>query len=228
MVDVHIKYLEHFAQLPGAVAVDVGCRTADLVRQLAKRKAKPIGIHDGAEAPGKAGRNIRFEKGTADNLPLANGSADLLVYISSFHHIPLDRQRAALQEAWRVLRTDGRLHVVEPFSEGSYFEVLKLMDDQTDIRSKSLDNIATAWSLGLKPVIAGSYIQVERFDNFDDFRHRVIDSVADRAKAFALNERQVREAFAHHGVIEDDGRILFRQPCRMYHFTRQALSDSAA
>lgn len=228
MVDVHVKYLEHFVELPGAVVVDVGCRNGVLVQRLAEHKAKPIGIHAGGPSPGKSSRKARFETGSGDALPLADASVDLLVYLSSFHHIPAERQPAALLEARRVLRPDGRLHVVEPFSEGSYFELLRLVDDQSAIRAQALETLATAWSLGLKPIIAGSYIHVERFDHFDDFRRRVIAGDPAREKAFAVNERQVREAFAHHAIVEDDGRLLFRQPCRMYHFARRAEGEQAA
>ena len=91
-----------------------------------------------------------------------------------------------------------------------------------------MEVISSAWSHDLKPVIAGSYIHAVRFDNFDDFRRRIISVSPDRAKAFQINERAVREAFAHHGIVEDDGRILFRQTCRMYHFARAQTEEQAA
>lgn len=147
MVNVHVKYLEHFVDLPGAVVVDVGCGDGAVVRLLAERKAKPIGIHTGPETPAKSSRKVRFEAGRADALPLADQSADAVIYLGSFHHIPAGRQKDALVEAHRVLRPGRRLHVVEPLSEGSYFEVLRLVDDQTDLRIKAVEAIAAAWTL---------------------------------------------------------------------------------
>ncbi|OAN51246.1 hypothetical protein A6A04_16445 [Paramagnetospirillum marisnigri] len=228
MDNVHIKYLEHFVDLPGAMAVDMGCRDGSLVRLLAEHKAKVIGIPTGDQTPGPDGENISFLPGSSGTLSLENSSIDLVVYIFSFHHIPAESQKDALVEAHRVLRPGGRLHIVEPFSEGSYFELLKLIDDQTQARAKAMEAISSAWTLGLKPIIAGSYLHVERFDTFDDFRRRIITVSPARAKAFQINERAVREAFAHHGIVEDDGRILFRQPCRMYHFARVQTAEQAA
>lgn len=228
MDNVHIKYLEQFVDLPGAVVVDVGCRDGSLVPLLAERKAKAIGITTEDQNPGPDGKNIRFLPGSSGTLPLESASIDLVVYIFSLHHIAAESQKDALIEAHRVLRPGGRLHVVEPFSEGAYFELLKLIDDQSEARAKAMEAISSAWSLGLKPIMAGSYIHVERFDNFDDFRRRVIAISPARATAFQVNERTVREAFAHHGIVEDDGRILFRQPCRMYHFSRPLTAEQAA
>ena len=228
MDNVHIKYLEHFVDLPGAVVVDVGCRDGSLVRLLAEHKAKLIGITTEDINPGPAGESISFLPGSGGPLPLDSSSIDLVVYIFSFHHIPAESQKDALIDAHRILRPGGRLHVVEPSSEGAYFEILKLMDDQTEARAKAMEAISSAWTLGLKPIMAGSYIHVERFDNFDDFRSKVIAISPARATAFQVNERAVRAAFAHHGIVEDDGRILFRQPCRMYHFSRPETSEQAA
>ena len=231
MVDVHVKYLEHFVELPGAVVVDVGCGDGALVRRLAEHKANPVGIGfdgaalDRARSLGKRSKRVRYEAGTPESLPLANGTADLVVFLFSFGQTPPDRHQATLVEARRVLRPGGRLHVVEPFAEGAYFDLIKLIDDPTERRTQTLHSISTAWGLGLKPLIAGSYIHVERFRDFEDFRAR---HAPGRTEVFAAKDRDLREAFNRLGIVGDDGTILFRQPCRLYHFSRVDSTEQAA
>jgi SAM-dependent methyltransferase len=226
MTDTHIKYLEQFVPLAGASVIDVDGGHETFLRQLLRRKARVTSVR--SAPPAKAAKGLDILAGKPDALPLADGDADLVVYLMRFHHVGADLHRRALAEASRVLRPGGRLHVVEPFSEGSYFDLMKHLDDQTELRAKALSALAEAGAVGLRPMIAGTYIHVERFAHFDDFRTRAIVGHPVRERAFAIHERAVREAFTNHGIVEDDGKVLFRQLCRMYHFSRKLDADQAA
>lgn len=234
MIDVHLKYLEHFADLPDAVVVDVGCGDGVLVRALAERKARPIGIApagprlEAARALSSRSKRIRYKAGTPDALPLDDGSADLVTYLFTFGALPAERHAAALREARRVLRPGGRLHMVEPFAEGPYFELIRLVDDPTERRAQTIRSIASTWDMGLKPLIAGSYIHLERFTGFDDFRARVTGGDEVRGETFALHERALRDTFARLGFGDGTGAVIFRQPCRLYHFGRVEITEQAA
>lgn len=54
-----------------------------------------------------------WRKGLADALPLEDGCADAVVMSLLLHHLEPDGKRAALEEARRVLRPGGRLHIAD-------------------------------------------------------------------------------------------------------------------
>lgn len=234
MIDVHLKYLEHFAELPDAVVIDVGCGDGALVRGLAERKAHAIGIApagpelEAARARSPRSKRIRYKVGAPDALPLDDASADLVTYLFTFGALPADRHPAALREARRVLRPGGRLHMVEPFAEGPYFELIRLVEDPTERRAQTIRSISGTWEMGLKPLIAGSYIHLERFADFEDFRARLAGGDEVRTETFALHERALRDTFARLGLSDGSGGVIFRQPCRLYHFGRVDVAEQAA
>jgi len=55
--------------------------------------------------------------------------------MKSFHHLPVAAMRPALTEAARVLAPGGRLVAVEPLPEGTFFELTRLADDETEVRA---------------------------------------------------------------------------------------------
>lgn len=101
-------------------ALDIGCGPGNAVREAGRLGADVIGV-DPASAmlrvarwltrrhPGRA--RISFESGTAEALPLADGTVSVAWTIASFHH--WSDPVVGLAEARRVLGADGRMLVVE-------------------------------------------------------------------------------------------------------------------
>jgi len=111
------------AMLPVAVAlervVDLGCGTARFTRLLAEvLHASVVGVEPSmrmlAEREVRDGRLARFVAGTAEALPLADGSVDLVFASMVYHHL---RPEAALAEARRVLRPRAHLMLRTPTRE---------------------------------------------------------------------------------------------------------------
>lgn len=107
---------------PGTRLLDVGCGTATLSVELARRfpDAFVVGLDaDGAAlaiARAKAvGAHVQidFEQAFADRMPFASGSFDAAVSSLFFHHLTQDSKRNALAEILRVLRPGGALHVAD-------------------------------------------------------------------------------------------------------------------
>lgn len=86
--------------------------------ELARRGAN-VTVVDGDDqilqrANAKRGADaVRFTHSLASDLPLENCSADRVVMSLLLHHLAPEQKRAALQEARRVLRPGGRLHVAD-------------------------------------------------------------------------------------------------------------------
>lgn len=104
--------------LPGGLVVaDVGCGTGVFASMFAPVASRVIGI-DREPTMLEAARsrlgepgNIELRLGEAEKLPLGDASVDLVVLGLVLHHI--ESPQSALREAARVLKTDGRVLVVD-------------------------------------------------------------------------------------------------------------------
>ena len=102
---------------PGDHVVDVGCGPGTAVRVAARRGATGVGVDPApvmlrvARLLTRPGRPVGWHRGTAEALPLADGSATVWWSLATVHH--WQDVAAGLAEARRVLRPGGRLLAVE-------------------------------------------------------------------------------------------------------------------
>jgi SAM-dependent methyltransferase len=97
---------------PGRTVVDVGAGTGKLTRLLPATGARVLAVEPVAEMRAKliqAAPSVEAIDGTAEELPLADGSADVVVVATAFHWFDHER---ALPEIHRVLRPEGWLVLV--------------------------------------------------------------------------------------------------------------------
>ncbi|KAM4558366.1 putative methyltransferase [Odontesthes bonariensis] len=107
--NVIIQYLDRKKGRPHVLAVDLGCGTGQNTRLLAPHFKEVAGIdisecqlEEARAVPGYP--NITYRTGTAEELPFADGSVDLLTAASAAHWFD---QSKFLAEADRVLKPGG-------------------------------------------------------------------------------------------------------------------------
>jgi len=123
---IHIATLSAANLTPGDRLVDVGCGSGRLAIAASalysgRRRLEAIvgidatpGMIDLAKLRARQANSIaEFKIGTAESLPLEDGSADAVTSSYLFHHLPSDVKRDALCEMWRVLAPGGRLVVTD-------------------------------------------------------------------------------------------------------------------
>ncbi len=134
-----VQALEGVIEPSGKTIVDVGCGGGALVRHFARLGARAIGIEvsEGQleRALKQAGEGESYNVASGEHLPFADGSAHAILYMKSFHHLPVTAMQPAIAEAARVLAPGGRLVVVEPLPEGNFFELTRLVEDETEVRA---------------------------------------------------------------------------------------------
>ncbi len=207
-----------FAPLDGRAILDIGCGSGTLAKALAAEGAVVTGIDPGEEALARARSNVpdaRFEAASAEALPFADGSFEGAVMLNALHHAPDPDQ--ALSEAARILRGGGRLVVVEPLAEGTFFDALRPIEDETEIRAQAQAAIAAA-------VASGRYacerdVTIERRESFSDaeaFFTRV--TAVDPARAAVIREDRATVEAAFTGAVATgpDGRFTLVQPLRIH------------
>ena len=209
---------ETFAPLPGKEILDIGCGPGALARVLVAEGARVTGIDPGEAALARAREAVpdaRFEAASAEALPFADASFDGAVLLNALHHVPEPGQ--ALAEAARVLRPGCALVVVEPLASGSFFDALRPIEDETEIRAAAQGAIRAAVAAGAFTCARDvTFDRRESFADSDAFFARV--ATVDPARADTIRERRatVEAAFAAAAQRDADGRFSLVQPLRVH------------
>ncbi len=214
-----LSVLERLVKLDQVDVVDVGCGGGALVRALAARGARPVGIEISAEQLASAlaldDGGARYLVGRAEALPLADSSADVVVFMRSLHHVPATELTASLREARRVLRPGGVVYVAEPLAEGDYFALTSLVEEELEVRQAAQRAIADAAHAGLERRESIEYDVRVCVADLVALRARFVSVDPRRAELFDARQDELADAFARLGVAgESPGERCFIQPMR--------------
>jgi SAM-dependent methyltransferase len=199
--------------------LDIGCGHGALARRLVREGLAVTGIDPAPDAIAAAQESVPealFTVAGAEALPFDRGSFDACVFLNSLHHVPVPLMGQALQEALRVLRPGGEVIVVEPLAEGPFFEVMRPVEDETEIRRAAMAAIdallAAGDATGPAPETWTRPTPVADTEAFIDTLARV--DPARRAVAEAQRETIAR-LFARHATQGPHGPEL-HQPLRLW------------
>ena len=223
-IDTHVARLLRLTPIADRTVIDVGCGLGGLVRALAAQGVAVTGVEISAEkvadaeAHPKVG-NERYVLGTGEQLPAEDGSADLITYVFSLHHVPVDLQAAALAEAQRVLRPGGRLHVVDPLPEGPATEVMRPIEDEDKVRRATHARMDRLDGHGWALVEKSTYTIDRPYADLDAYLKSVI--LVDPSRAERLPEtREMLAGLFADWAVRRDGLFWLSQPCVLFHLTR--------
>lgn len=200
-----LSVLSDLLPLEGLNIIELGCGNARLARQLLQ--AFPASQVTGLEvdvrhhAKNLAGpqERLSFVAAGAQSIPFPDASFDLALMLKSLHHVPLAVLDQALSEVARVLRPGGHLYVSEPVYDGPLNEIVRLFNDEGEVR-------AAAQAAVDRALVQGPWQQVaeRRFDmpvhyaDFVEFEQRMMrPTFADHHLTDELIQRVAR-AFAPH------------------------------
>lgn len=209
-----------FVSLAGKEILDIGCGNGTLARSLADQGAHVTGVDPNGEALEAALRAVpsgTFHQAGAEAMPFADHSFDGAVFLNSLHHVPKLAMPRALREAARVTNPAGSIIVIEPLAEGSFFSVLRIVEDETDVRAASQEVIDEMVGDGTFEQLSRiDYLRREHFTDLDQFLARV--AAVDPARAAVVEERrpEVEAAFRRYAQAAADGRMSLEQPVRAH------------
>lgn len=154
--------------------LDIGCGNGEKTYYISRHVQCAMGIDPdenqiNAAKLRFAGRNLDFQVGCGESLKFPAASFSSVFLNESLHHIPVEKQSAAIREAWRVLKPEGRLLITEPINDSGSFEaILKFYHDEREPRvhaQKAIEStIDKEFELASKEEILIEYA----CENFDD------------------------------------------------------------
>jgi len=211
--------LEEVLDIEGAEIIDVGCGEGHLARWLTRRGAHVTGIEVSPRALAKAQASApvgdeHYMQGVAEDLPVANRSADVVIFFNSLHHVDADGLSTAIKEASRVLKFGGVLYISEPLAEGAYFELMKPAHDETRPRLLVYQALQFAPDYGFVREREILHVNAVPLNDFEQLRDR-ITSINPHVRArFDEHEGMIRQNFDKLGTKTDNG-WEFDQPMRV-------------
>lgn len=217
--DTAARLLAILSEIGARAVLDIGCGHGALARTLVRAGYDVTGMDPASEAVAAARLAVpdaRFERGGAEQLPFAAESFDACIFLNALHHVPLPLMQNGLLEALRVLRPGGEVVIVEPLAEGAFFEVMRPVEDETEMRHaaiRAIDAILAAGAAtGPAPVTYHRPTPVADLDAFIDYLARVDPSR--RALAEAQRDTLAR-LYAAHVTAGPNGPEL-SQPLRLW------------
>lgn len=206
VVDDELDVLAGLVPLAGREIVELGCGGAALARALVRRfpgsRVTGLDVDARQHASNLAApqEGLTFLAAGAQAIPCADARFDLALMLKSLHHVPMPLMAQALAEAARVLKPGGHLYVSEPVYAGPFNELIRLFNDEGEVRAAAQAVVDDA----LRKNAAWQEVAQRRFDmpvhfsDFADFERRMMrptfaDHRIDEAKLAAT-----RAAFAPH------------------------------
>ena len=220
----HIDIIKEALSLKDAKILDVGCGIGNITRALTKMGAKVIGL-DPSPIQLKRARdepivgNEIYIEGNAENLPSKDRSMDMILFINSFHNVPRQYFPEAVSEAHRALKPGGKLFIAEPIPDGPQFEVSRLINDETEIRTAAYEFIRSIPKRGFTEGTESIYLTENRHANFESFKEHSISINARRLEVFNKYEIEIRKTFETFST-KKNGVFTFENPIRTNIFIR--------
>lgn len=205
--------------------IEVGCGKAQLARELLARfgGSRLLGLEiderQHAENLANPCERLSFVHAGAESIPSADERFHLAIMLKSLHHVPLASMDGALAEIWRVLRPGGVLYVSEPVFAGALNEVIRLFNDEQDVRAAAQQALDRAEASGRWK--RSGEVRFEMpvvFADFAQFERRMIDvTFADRRLDDATRAEVRRRFDRHLGA----GGARFARPMHVRMLRRQ-------
>lgn len=202
-IDHELDLVERLVPLAGARIVEVGCGAARLARELLARfpsaELTGLEVDDRQHAKNLAApmERLHFVRAGAECIPFDDASFDGALMLKSLHHVPRARMDTALAELARVLRPGGWLYVSEPVYAGPLNEVVRLFNDEGEVRAAAQQALDRALARGARgPWAPRAELRFETAVSFRDVAdfearmmfptfadHRIDDTVRARVRA---------------------------------------------
>lgn len=123
------KILE-YTELKRHITLEIGCGTGRISSILSKKTSLLVAIDPDKKAIETAVANISgvdFRIGSGEALDFPNAFFDVVIFTLSLHH---QNCQKALSEAARVLKSEGKILIIEPIAEGEIERIFSYLQNE--------------------------------------------------------------------------------------------------
>lgn len=173
--DTYLETIQTRVSLAGTAILEIGCGTGARTSAISKIAMHVTAIDPSEENIQQArlscSENVDLLVASAETLPFQDESFDIVFFTLSFHHVPAELMKQALDEAIRVVRPGGRIVFLEPTFSGSFFESEILFDacDGDERLAKAYAYCAMLSYQGMREVCELFDETVFTFESREDF-----------------------------------------------------------
>ena len=209
VVTDELGLLDELVALRELRIIELGCGAAKMARDLLQR-------HPGCHVTGlevdkiQHGRNLAqpqerltFVEAGAQSIPFPDATFDLALMLKSLHHVPLPLMAQALDEVARVLRPGGHLYVSEPIYDGAMNEVIRIYNDEGQVRRAAQEAVdaALAGSGRWEAAAERRFAMPVNFRDFNDYEQRMMRPTYADHRLDDAKLARARAAFEFHGGV---------------------------
>ena len=141
---VTVRMIQKQAAFKGKTVLEVGCGDGEISSLLANGTKQYTGIDPDEKTISNAREtydNVDFRTGNGESLVFGDSVFDLVLFTLSLHH---QNSAVALKEAFRVLKNNGKLIIIEPSVKGEFQQFFHLFDDETKEIQKAYHSMMNA------------------------------------------------------------------------------------
>lgn len=124
------KIILEYADLNNNTILEIGCGTGRISSFLSEHTDLLVAIDPDEQSIMKARADIAgvdFQIGSGESLNFADNSFDVVLFTLSLHH---QNSKKALYEAQRVVRSDGKILVIEPVPDGEIEKIFSFLQNE--------------------------------------------------------------------------------------------------
>jgi len=120
--------------------------------------------------------NIEFKNFPAEDITLGDESVDFIFLFKSFHHVPENSMKKALDEMKRVLKPNGLIYFSEPLYQGEQNRLISIFHDEKYVREIAFEHIKQAVEKEEFKLFKEIFFQTPvSYKNFEDFKIKQMD-----------------------------------------------------
>jgi len=214
---------ETFSPLENQRILDIGCGRGGLLKALANRSAKPTGIDVNKqsliEASKKCPQAELFHTGAGDMVFSENGF-DGTIILNTLHHIPEQEVQKGLLKALQVTKPGCPLLIMEPLNFGSFFEVLKPLEDETEVCRNALHELHDFIEGDLGRLDdAFEYMISIRVNGIEAIVNDAVSVDPNRANRVEMVIEEMKDLFQLH-ALKKQGYLVLEQPMVAFVLTK--------
>ena len=206
--------------LDGKHILELGCGPADLTRAIATegqdRQITALEVDKIQHAKNEKITdlpNVCFKLAGAQAIPEADNTFDIVFMFKSLHHVPLDLMEKGFAEIHRVLKPGGYAYISEPIFAGDFNEILRLFNDEQEVRAAAFEATKAAVNSGLFQLCKQIFFNTPiAFENFEDFEKKVLQATHTEFNVSPELHARIKEKFSQYAG-KDGAR--FNMPMRV-------------